>query len=595
MSKAIGIDLGTTYSCVAVCLNGKVEVIPNEGERTTPSVVSFTDNNRLIGIGAKNLITKNYTNTIYDCKRLIGRKFTDKIVQDDMKHWPFTVKKDNQVDRPVIEVTYKKEKKTFYPEEISAMILTKLKKAAEEFLGDKVTNAVITVPANFNNSQRQATKDAGRIAGLNVLRIINEPTAAAIAYGLENKTNKDLNILVFDLGGGTFDVTVLVLGKNDFDIDEEEDNFIQVKSTCGHPHLGGEDFDNRLLKHCLNKIKEENGIDLSNNQKALRRLKNICEIAKKNLSTGEEFVIDIDNLCDGMDFNLPITRGEFESLCKDLFNSCLPYIDNAIKDAKLKKEEIDEIVLVGGSSRIPYIIKMVENYFKGKQIKKNLNADEAVAIGAAYQAKNIEGAEDGLEQLVVIDVSPLSLGIRVKGDKTHVLIPRNTMLPATKTKQFYTTHDYQKIAGIRVFQGENESCKLNFELGSFDVIIKQTDKLAGKVKFDVTFELDVNSILKVTAKEFVEGGKVYEKDNINAKTDRFTEDEIEELIKNAKLLNDADSQQEKAIKAKIYLQKICLEEKNKGNKKGEEILNWIKKNQNASEKDYLEKEKELKK
>jgi molecular chaperone DnaK (HSP70) len=315
-------------------------------------------------------------------------------------------------------------------------------------------------------------------------------------------------------------------------------------------------------------------------------LKNICEIAKKNLSSVKEFVIDIDNLSDGIDFNLPIERGEFESLCEDLFNSCLPYIDNAIKDAKLKKEEIDEIVLVGGSSRIPYIIKMVENYFKDKQIKKNLNADEAVAIGAAYQAKNIEGGEDGLEHLVVIDVSPLSLGIRVKGNKTHVLIPRNTMLPATKTKQFYTTHDYQKIAGIRVFQGENESCKLNFELGSFDVIIKQTDKLAGKVKFDVTFELDVNSILKVTAKEFVEGGKVYEKDNINAKTDRFTEDEIEELIKNAKLLNDADSQQEKAIKAKIYLQKICLEEKNKGNKNADIVINKIKNEKSFNKEKY---------
>ena len=593
MSKAIGIDLGTTYSCVAVWQNGKAEVIPNEGERTTPSVVSFTDKNRIIGLGAKNLLTKNYTNTIYDTKRLIGRKFSDKIVQDDMKNWPFKVKKDNTVDRPVIEVTYMNQIKTFYPEEISAMILTKLKKVAEEYLNEKIDDAVITVPANFNNSQRQATKDAGRIAGLNVLRIINEPTAAAIAYGLENKSDKDINILVFDLGGGTFDVTVLVLGKNDFENDEEEDSFIQVKATCGNPHLGGEDFDNRLLNFCIKKFKEEEGVDISKNQKSLRRLKNVCEIAKKQLSSAEEYTFDIDNLSNEIDFNLTIIRGEFEVLCKDLFQSCLPLIDSAIKDAKLTKDKIDEVVLVGGSSRIPYVIKMVEKYFEGKEVKKNLNADEAVAMGAAYQAKSIKNSEDGIEHLVVIDVCPLSLGIRVKGDKTHVVIPRNTILPATKTNQYYTSHDNQKIAGIRVFQGENKSCKLNFELGNFEVIIKQTDKKAGQVKFDVTFELDVNSILKVTAKEYVEGGQPFRKDNINAKTDRFTEEEIEEMINNAKLLNEADSQNEKAIKAKIYLQKICIEAKNNGNQKAEEILNWIKHNNNATEKDYLEKEKEL--
>ena len=593
MSKAIGIDLGTTYSCVTIWQNGKAEVIPNEGERTTPSVVSFTDKNRIIGLGAKNLLTKNYTNTIYDTKRLIGRKFSDKIVQDDMKNWPFKVKKDNTVDRPVIEVTYMNQIKTFYPEEISAMILTKLKKVAEEYLNEKIDDAVITVPANFNNSQRQATKDAGRIAGLNVLRIINEPTAAAIAYGLENKSDKDINILVFDLGGGTFDVTVLVLGKNDFENDEEEDSFIQVKATCGNPHLGGEDFDNRLLNFCIKKFKEEEGVDISKNQKSLRRLKNVCENAKKQLSSAEEYTFDIDNLSNEIDFNLTIIRGEFEVLCKDLFQSCLPLIDSAIKDAKLTKDKIDEVVLVGGSSRIPYVIKMVEKYFEGKEVKKNLNADEAVAMGAAYQAKSIKNSEDGIEHLIVIDVCPLSLGIRVKGDKTHVVIPRNTILPATKTNQYYTSHDNQKIAGIRVFQGENKSCKLNFELGNFEVIIKQTDKKAGKVKFDVTFELDVNSILKVTAKEYVEGGQPFRKDNINAKTDRFTEEEIEEMINNAKLLNEADSQNEKAIKAKIYLQKICIEAKNNGNQKAEEILNWIKHNNNATEKDYLEKEKEL--
>jgi len=598
MSKAIGIDLGTTYSCVAVWENEIAKVIPNDGERTTPSVVSFTDKNRLIGLEAKNLLTKNYTNTIYDTKRLIGRKFSEKTVQDDMKNWPFIVKKDNQVekiDRPVIEVTYMKEKRTFYPEEISAMILTKLKKAAEDYLNKKVTDAIITVPANFNNSQRQATKDAGKIAGLNVLRIINEPTAAAIAYGLQNKSNKNKNILVFDLGGGTFDVTVLVLGKNEFDVDEKEEKYIHVKATCGDPHLGGEDFDNILLQFCINKLKEFEGIDISNNQKAIRRLKNICENCKKNLSTQIEYTIEIDNIIDGIDFNLTITRGEFEKLCEKLFHSCLPFIDNALNDAKLKKEEIDEVVLVGGSSRIPYIREMIENYFPGKDIKKNLNPDEAVAIGAAYQANIITNKEEGLDHLVVIDVCPLSLGIRIKGDKTHVIIPRNTIIPASKTQIFYTTHDYQKIAGIRVFQGENKSCKLNFELGNFEVIIKQNDKLAGKVKFDVTFHLDVNCILKVTAKEYVEGGKIFEKDNINAKTDRFTEEEIEDMIKNAKLLNDVDLKQQKAIKAKIYLQKLCFEEKDKGNMKGEEILNWIRNNQNASENDYLEKEKELKK
>ena len=603
----IGIDLGTTYSCVAVWKNGKIEVIPNDGERTTPSVVSFSDTERLIGQAAKNNITKNYENTIYDTKRLIGRKFNEKVVQEDMKHWPFKVKKDTKSERPVIEVTYKKEKKTFYPEEISSMILKTLQKAAQTYMGKEIVNAVITVPAHFNNSQRQSTKDAGRIAGLNVLRIISEPTAAAIAYGLENKTDEDKKVLVFDLGGGTFDVTVLILGKNNLlDDDEDQEKFIEVKSTTGHPHLGGEDFDNRLLKYCIETFKDKKKIDISYNQKAIRRLKINCERAKRDLSSAISTNIEIDNLADGEDFSLNIMRAKFEELCKDLFDSCLPYIDQALKEVNYTKKDIDEVVLVGGSSRIPYIQEMIENYFPGKTIKKDINADEAVAIGAAYQAKNIlnheddgleklECEEDKIEKLIVVDVSPLSLGIRVKGDITNIIIPKNSILPVHKTKQYFTAHDNQKFADIRVYQGENKDCKLNFELGNFQVEIKQNNKPAGKVKFDVTFSLDVNCILNVSAVEYVEGSKEFKKNNINAKTDGFTEEEIEELINNAKDLENADLEKEKKIKARNYLQKICFEkrQKNEYTIKANEILQWIKQNKNASEKDYLEKLKEI--
>ena len=376
-NKAIGIDLGTTYSCVGVYNNNKVEIIPNEmGMNTTPSVVSFEGKERLIGQAAKDKITQNYKNTIYDAKRLIGRRYTDKTVKEDMKKWPFKIEKDENSDRPVIVVEYLNEIKKFFPEEISSMVLGKMKKIAEDYLSTSITDAIITVPAYFNDSQRQSTKDAGRIAGLNVMRIINEPTAAAIAYGLDNKSDNEKTVLVFDLGGGTFDVSILVLNEETF----------EVKSTSGNTHLGGEDFDNRLMQFCIEKFKEETDVNIELNQKALRRLKQYCENAKRALSSAIETTIEIENLAKNEDLNVTITRIEFEEKCKDLFEKCFESIKQAMEEAGLSKNEIDDIVLVGGSSRIPKIQEMIKQFFNGKELCKSINPDEAVAYGAAYQA-----------------------------------------------------------------------------------------------------------------------------------------------------------------------------------------------------------------
>ena len=376
-NKAIGIDLGTTYSCVGVYNNNKVEIIPNEmGMNTTPSVVSFEGKERLIGQAAKDKITQNYKNTIYDAKRLIGRRYTDKTVKEDMKKWPFKIEKDENSDRPLIVVEYLNEIKKFFPEEISSMVLGKMKKIAEDYLSTSITDAIITVPAYFNDSQRQSTKDAGRIAGLNVMRIINEPTAAAIAYGLDNKSDNEKTVLVFDLGGGTFDVSILVLNEETF----------EVKSTSGNTHLGGEDFDNRLMQFCIEKFKEETDVNIELNQKALRRLKQYCENAKRALSSAIETTIEIENLAKNEDLNVTITRIEFEEKCKDLFEKCFESIKQAMEEAGLSKNEIDDIVLVGGSSRIPKIQEMIKQFFNGKELCKSINPDEAVAYGAAYQA-----------------------------------------------------------------------------------------------------------------------------------------------------------------------------------------------------------------
>ena len=594
MSIPIGIDLGTTYSCVGVFRNGKVEIIPNElGSLTTPSVVSFLGkddknsknqnkaNERLIGQAAKNL-TSNFENTIYDTKRLIGRRFNDPIVQKDIKKWPFKVIKDPNSDRPMIEVNYLGQKRFFHAEDISAMILSKMKKIAEQYLGKEVLDAIITVPAYFNESQRQSTIDAGKIAGLNVLRIINEPTAAAIAYGLEHKDENEKFILVFDLGGGTFDVSILSISNEAF----------EVKASTGDTHLGGEDFDEVLVKHCLDYIKKKYKIDLSNDKEVIKKLKIACENAKKDLSSAQETTITIEKLNKIENFEMKILRSDFENKCDELFKKCIPFITNALKDAKLTKDKIDEIVLVGGSTRIPKIQEMVKEYFN-KAPRKDINPDEAVAYGAAFQAYNISNNEEGdLEQLVVVDVTPLSLGIEILGGYMSTIIKRNKPIPIKVTKEYFTVVDYQEKGDVKVYQGERKYAKDNFFLGQFTCDIIQKDKKAGEVKFDITFDLDINNTLKVTAKEKGVNGENYNME-VKADTNNLSEEDIEKKIDEAKFFDQWDKQREKDVKAKIDLVKKCIKEKDKGNKKAEEILKWVKSNPNLSEKDYLQKMNEL--
>ncbi len=592
---AIGIDLGTTYSCVAVWKNKKVEIIPNDlGERTTPSVVSFTNNERLVGQAAKNQITRNYKNTIYDAKRLIGRRFNEEEVQKDLKLWPFKVEKDSNSDRPIIVVEYLNQTKTFYPEEISAMVLEKMKKYAEDYLGKPVTQAIVTCPAYFNDGQRQATKDAGRIAGLNVMRMINEPTAAAIAYGLNNQ-QQEKNILVFDLGGGTFDVSILNV----------DDTLFEVRATRGDTHLGGEDFDHALLNFCIEEFKNDSGVDISNNQKALRRLKVACEKAKRDLSSAQQTNIDIAALSDGEDFNVNITRPQFEDMCSELFNKCKKPIEEALKDANLDKKYINEIILVGGSTRIPKIQSIVKDFFNGKELNKTINPDEAVAYGAAVQAAIVNNVEDdGLEKLTLLDVAPLSLGVEIVGDKMSFIIPRNTTIPTKITKNYTTSYDDQTFINFPVYQGEHNYSKSNHLLGTFSLQnIRKAPK--GEVKVEVTFALDINCILRVSG---VEKGGNNEKGGITIKcdNDRLTEQEIERLVEKAEKMREEDRKKLEVIAAKLELENYVYDckkkvnnlnsdKKNKVLTKCEEELAWIKKNQEATIEQYKLRKKESEK
>jgi len=546
---AIGIDLGTTYSCVAVVQHGKVEVIANDqGNRITPSFVSFNEEERLIGDSAKNEAALNPTNTVYDVKRLIGHKYDEPSVQSDLKHWSFTVV--DHESGPKVQVKFKNDTLSFTPEEISAMVLSKMKETAEDFLAQEVKDAVITVPAYFNDSQRQATKDAGRIAGLNVLRIINEPTAAAVAYGLQKRKGEGecCNVLVYDLGGGTFDVSILSI----------EDRIYEVKSTAGDSHLGGEDFDNVLVSHFMQEFKNKHKKDLTGNKKAIRRLRTACEKAKRALSASTIATIQVDSLYEGIDFSSRISRAKFEELCQDLFNITLQLVETALNGAKLVKNKIDEVVLIGGSTRIPKIQNMLKNFFDGKTIHKSVNPDEAVAYGAAIQAGILteDNTVEEVEKVLLKDVTPLSLGVALISQEMSVIIPKCTTIPAKLTRQYQTSLPNQTAIGFRVYQGERAKSTDNHYLGLFSVCdIPPLPK--GEAKVDVTFDLDSNCILKVTALSKSTNKTTHH--TVTSETGRLSTKEINRMVNDAKKFKAEDDRHKKRFAAMNSLETYSYE------------------------------------